>query len=141
MKSIFVNQLVFLINTKIKFSFLRNFLEPESTSKASTDKLVHYVGDSATLSGCHFVSNFTNGISVSWLKNGEVFRETSFTNSWNSHSFLISVDALNISNLDFDDSGNYSCQLSYAITNNKKTLEAPSVSLTVQSRYFFALST
>ena len=105
---------------------------------ATTDKLVHYVGDSAKLSGCLFVANFTNGISVSWLKNGEVFNETSFNSSWNSHSFLISVDPLHLSNLEFSDSGNYSCRLSYNTTTNTKTFEATSVSLIVQSRFIFS---
>lgn len=105
---------------------------------ASTDKLVHYVGDSAILSGCQFVANFTNGISVSWLKNGQVFNETSFKSSWNSYSFLISVDALHLSNLDFNDGGNYSCRLSYNTTTNRKTSKSPSVSLIVQSRFFLS---
>ena len=126
-----------LIN--ISKSFLSSIiLEPESMSKVSTVKLVHYVGDSATLSGCQFVANFTNGISVSWLKNGELLNETSFSRTWNSNSFLITVDALHLSNLDFSNSGNYSCQLSYKKTTNTKTIETPSVALIVQSTCFLS---
>ena len=125
------------MNITLLFPSCSHVLEPESVSLTSTDKLVHYVGDSATLTGCQFVANFTNGLSVSWLKNGTVFEETSFNSSWNSHSFLISVDTLHLSNLDFSDSGNYSCQLTYNKTTNTNTIESSSVALIVQSRFFF----
>lgn len=105
---------------------------------ASTDKLVHYVGDSARMSGCHFVANFTNGISVSWLKDGNVTgTETAFNSSWNSNSFLVTVEPLHLSNIDFKDSGNYSCRLTYNTTRSAVVVESPRIRLLVQSMLFF----
>ena len=106
----------------------------------STDKLVHYVGDSAKLSGCHFVANFTNGISVSWLKDGKVVdSETSFNSSWTLNSFLITVEPLYLSNIAFNDSGNYSCRLVYNTTRNAVIVESTRISLVVQSRFLGTL--
>ena len=115
-------------------------LGPRIVENLSADKLVHYVGDSATFTGCQFVSNFTNGISVSWLKDGVIVdNATTFASSWNSNSFLITVKSLSLSIIEFADSGNYSCQLKYNTAASVEIVESSRISLLVQSMFLTAL--
>ena len=97
----------------------------------------YYVDQSATLSGCQFVSNFTKSLSVSWLKNGNVVNDrTSFTSVWTGSAHLITVSSLTLSNLKNSDSGDYSCRLSYTDTT-RRNVDSAVKNLAVQSKFFF----
>ena len=102
----------------------------------SLNKEVNYVGDNAVLSGCQFTSNFTNSLSVSWLKDGNVIdSRATFTSVWNgNNAFLINVSSLTISNLKSSDNGDYACRLSYTNTKDEG-VDSPPVKLLVSSKF------
>lgn len=96
---------------------------------------MHHVDDSLTLNGCQFVSNFTNGVMVSWLKNGmAITNGSSYQSVWNSGHFVITLNQFVISNLKFTDSGNYSCQLKYNSSGELIIVESGKIELIVQSK-------
>ena len=116
--------------------FVVVFQGPVSVTTWSTDTLVRYVGDSIDIEGCRFVSNFTNGISTYWLKNGTVLNTNNdFTSVWNGRYFLISVVPLNLKNLNFSNSGSYSCRLTYITTTGTQNVQSDHVYLHVQSKH------
>ena len=113
---------------------------PVSLQNDSTTTMIHYVGDSTTLNGFQFVSNFTNNISVFWTKNGAAVLNspTNFSSVWNGQFFIITVSDLKIRSLDFADSGNYSCHLRYHENGIlRTTVHSSFISLLVQSKLFY----
>ena len=108
-------------------------LDPKNIRVPSFNKVVHFIGNEATLDGCKFSSVFTNDITISWLKNGSVLDvDSRFTSEWDTNSFNVTVSPLVLTNLNSSDSGDYSCRLTYNKTSVTDVV-SPIVKLTVSS--------
>ena len=76
---------------------------------------------------------FSNGIKVSWLKNGEVVKDdVPFTNEWNGTKFMITASSLDILDATMADSGTYSCKTS--VVNEDRNVVSTSFNIVVISK-------
>ena len=111
------------------------FTDPSVLLEPVATKETYYVGEQIIVNGCSFTSQFSESITVYWLKDGVVLQNASFTEAWENGKFTITIDNLVVDNAKILDAGKYFCR--FNAMDTEINVESSKVNIAVSSKSYF----